>query len=120
MKKTAVEIQKKPWIGHGTDDWINELYDAVIDFGAHPNAKSVLPYLSIDDDRNDGHATVSLTSLYGAEAHTTSRCLVACLDYGLVIAVILTSCVSIPSDEALTSIREMNEIKEMLVSEQFK
>ena len=120
VKVAAASIQKKSWIGAGTEDWIRETYDAAIDFGAHPNPKSVWPYVAVDDEREDGHVAVSLTSLYGAKSHATSRCLVACLDYGLAIAVVLASCVDDPSDEVLLSIKEMNELKEMLVRECFE
>lgn len=116
VKEAAAAIQRKRWIGPRTEEWINELYDAAIDFGAHPNAKSVLPYLAVDGDGADGPA-VSLTSLYGPEARATSRGLVACLDHGLVIAVILASCVDAPSEEAVASIHEMNELKEGLAAD---
>ena len=120
VKDAAASIQEKSWIGPRTENWLNETYDAAIDFGAHPNPKSVWPYVTVYDDRDDGHVAVSLTSLYGAESHATSRCLVACLDYGLVIAVVLVSCVDHPSEDALVAIREMNELKEKLVRESFE
>ena len=117
VRRTANALQDKSWIAPVTEDWINELYDAAIDFGAHPNAKSILPYLEVDENRGDGHVAVSLTSLYGPEAHSTSRGLVACLDHGLAIAVILASCVDSPSKAAIASINEMNELKERLVAD---
>ena len=120
VKDAAVEIQKKSWVAERTEEWINELYGAAIDFGAHPNPKSVWPYVDVNEDRDDGYVAVSLTSLYGAKAHATSRCLVACLDYGLLVAVILASCDDDPSEEALLAINEMNELKERLVRECFE
>lgn len=119
VKEAAASVQKKSWIGPGTEDWIKGTYDAAIDFGAHANPKSVWPYVTFDDDRDDGHVAVSLTSLYGADSDATSRCLVACLDYGLVIAVVLASCVDDLSDDARLSIKEMHEVKDWLVRERF-
>ena len=119
VKEAAASIQKKSWSGTGVEEWIRSTYDAAIDFGAHPNPKSIWPYVELDDDRDDGHLAVSLTSLYGPDSYATARCLVACLDYGLVIAAVLVSCVDDPPEDALLSIKEMNELKEELVREHF-
>ena len=92
VKAAAREVQKRDWVSAGTEEWIREAYDAAIDFGAHPNPKAIWPYVGIDRNRPDGYVGIGLTSLYGAEAYGTSRCLIACLDYGLLMAVILASC----------------------------
>ena len=120
VKMAARDVQTRDWVSAGTEEWINEAYDAAIDYGAHPNPKAVWPYVYLGKDRPDGYVGVGLTSLYGARAHGTSRGLIACLDYRLLMAVILTSCVDSPPREALLGIVELNELKEALVRRCFE
>ena len=73
----------------------------------------------MDEDRPDGYISISLASIYGPTSHETSRALLECLDYGLLIAVILTSCLEDPSNETLIDLNALNELKESLTEELF-
>ena len=117
VKRTAEAIQTKRWASARTGEWINQAYDAAIDFGAHPNPKAVGPYMQMDNTRPDGYVSLSLTSIYGPTSHATTRNLIACLDYGQLIALILTSCLNEPSDETLLQLNELNNLKEDLIED---
>ena len=110
----AREVQTRDWVSAGTEEWIKEAYDAGINFG-HPSPKAIWPYVALKKDRPDGCGGVALTSQCGAETHWMSGGLIACLDYGLLMAVILTSCVDSPARERLLAIVELNNLKEALV-----
>lgn len=118
VREASKRIQEKTWVAPNTDEWINEAYDQAIDFGAHPNPNSVWPYTQIKKQQ-DEHIHVSLAGVYGPGSFETDRCLMACLDYGLVIAVILTSCGDEPSQDALTGLQQLNELKEKLTKNYF-
>ena len=119
IKDTASLIQKKSWATSNTADWIIQAYDAAIDFGAHPNPKAIWPYVQLDDDRPDGYVSISLTSIYGPTSHETSRMMIACLDFGQLIAVILTSCLEDPPEETLVELNELNDLKEAVIKHLF-
>ena len=119
VKHAARIIQTKSWATASTADWVGQAYDAAIDFGAHPNPMAIWPYVQMDEDRPDGYISISLASIYGPTSHETSRTLMACLDYGLLIAVILTSCLEHPPNETLIELNELNALKESLTEELF-
>ncbi|WP_281973134.1 hypothetical protein [Ruegeria faecimaris] len=53
-------IEAQDGVSVGTQQLISGAYQASIDFGAHPNPKSVLPHLRIDKEREDGKIEVGL------------------------------------------------------------
>jgi hypothetical protein len=57
-----------------------EAYELAIEFGAHPNARSILEHLSLADERR-----VSLTYLQGIPSIAAVRAILACIETGLVI-----------------------------------
>ena len=116
VKDAAKKIQEKSWIAPNTEDWINQAYDAVIDFGAHPNQKAILPYIQINEDRPDAYVGITLGGLYGATSLETSRSLLACLDYGLLIALILVSCLDEQSKDTIVALHRLNDLKEEIAA----
>ena len=116
VKDTAKKIQEKSWIAPNTEDWINQAYDDVIDFGAHPNQKAILPYIQINEDRPDAYVSITLGGLYGATSIATSRSLLACLDYGLLIALILVSCLDEQSKDTIVALHRLNDLKEKIAA----
>lgn len=59
-----------------------ELYEASIDFGAHPNVSGVS--VGLDISENDQHVRTSLTYLHG-DSFETDRALLACAENGRAI-----------------------------------
>ena len=105
----AKRIQAKSWIASNTEAWIKQVYNEAIDFGAHPNPKGIWPYVRINEIRSDGYDHVSLASVYEADSIETARCLMACLDFGLLIALILSNCRDEPCEDAVIALNELNE-----------
>lgn len=108
----AVEGRK----GHAK--WINDCYQSAIDFGAHPNPRSIYHYITSRKDESD-HYVVSLGSLYPSDSFKVSRSLMACLDYGLVIAVVLAHGLKSPTRELSDKIFRLNDKKEQLTKTLF-
>ena len=119
VKDAAKRIQEKSWVAPNTEAWISQAYDEAIDFGAHPNPKGVWPYVRISKNQADGYDRVSLGGIYESNSFETARCLMACLDFGLLIALILICCGAEPSEDAIAGLNEMNELKEELTKELF-
>ena len=119
VKDAAKRIQTRSWATASTADWIGQAYDAAIDFGVHPNPRSIWPYVQMNEDRPDGYISISLASIYGSTSHETSRTLMACLDYRLLIAVILTGRLEHPPNETLIELNELNGLKESLTEKLF-
>ena len=116
VREASKRIAEKTWVAPNTGEWIHQAYDQAIDFGAHPNPLSVWPYMQIKKEQQDEHIHVTLAGVYGPNTLETDRCLVTCLDYGLIIAVILTSCHKEPSEYALNELHQLNELKEKLTT----
>lgn len=112
-------IQAKDWAAPNTEAWIRQAYDEAIDFGGHPNPKSVIPYARVNEDHPDGHCHITLAAVYGADSFEVARCLMACLDVGLLIALILSNCRDEPSEDAVIALNRLNELKEELTGECF-
>lgn len=119
VKDAAQKIQAKDRVVAGTEEWINDLYDASIDFGGHPNPKAILPYIQLENQRPDGRVGMALGGLYGSTSFETERTLVACLDYGWAVALMLVFSSKDVKNEDVLALIELNDLKEEVVSEHF-
>lgn len=63
---------------------VSELNQASIDFGGHPNLKSVLPHMSLKD--LEEHVEVALVCLYDANDRHIQFNLIACAETGIACA----------------------------------
>jgi hypothetical protein len=88
VKATAASIERSGNASPGTEKWFNDCYQGAIDFGAHPNPRSVYRHIQEPVDGGE-HWLISLTGLHDTESSEAHTSLMACLDYGLVIAVVL-------------------------------
>ena len=98
--------------------WIMDAYDGAIDHGAHPNPKSIYRHLNPPKDAGD-YIIVNLTGIYDSENNETVRMLVACLDYGLVIACVLAHGLKEVPDDLSANLDRLNQLKEKLSGELF-
>jgi len=112
VRDTASFLRSRDTVWDGADDLIIEAYEAAIDFGAHPNPKSVLPSLRIDDQRSDGFVALKVGGVYGASSFEARRMAVACLDYGQIIALILLNLSAAVSSDAAEVFNTINDEKE--------
>ena len=92
-----------------------EVYEGAIDYGAHPNMKSVFLHVSIDDQRDDGMTAVTHTSLYDADHPATWQGLCACLDFGYVIIGIILLSGPAVDEKQIHSLARLNSIKEAAI-----
>lgn len=102
----------------GSAAWINDCYQSAIDFGAHPNPKSIYNHLRLPEDRKDEYV-FGLTGLHHADSFEMNRGLMACLDFGLVIAVILSHSIKEPTECLSKALFRINELKELVTIEHF-
>jgi hypothetical protein len=64
-------------------NFVTQLYDSMIDFGAHPNSRSVLNHLSFEA-RHEGQA-VTLAILHNADSRSILQAFAACFETGVCI-----------------------------------
>lgn len=96
----------------GGGQWLSDAYDAAIDFGAHPNIKSVFGHVRIlEDEPEDPYFRVNLAGLYGADHWETYRMLIGCLDFALAIAVVLTRALDNPDQKHEEQLQALNDEK---------
>ncbi len=100
----------------GSADWIAEAYDTAIDFGAHPNPRGVFTHISWGEETSS-HVAMNVTGLYSADQFETTRSLMACLDFSLAIAVVLTNCRKEFSEAIQIELTAMHDRRESVISE---
>lgn len=86
---------------------IDDIYQASIDFGAHPNAKSIFPHISLSDVEEG--TEVSLTCLYGEYDIRCQQGLIACAETGIASMFVTALATNNHSllDEKLTAMDEI-------------
>lgn len=105
-------------IQQGSGNWILEAYDTAIDFGAHPNPRGVIGHISFPPKGSGAtYQEVNIIGLYTSEHFETERALVACLDFGLAIAVVLTRCRMEYSERIQRELDELHYQKESVTTE---
>lgn len=96
------------------NEWalLDEAYQSLIDFGAHPNVRSVFSHVRFGKDRPDGLMSVEHISVHGPNDHETMRAMLACLDISLVVIAVLATMKEDAVDELQRLIVELNDTKE--------
>ena len=79
-------------------NYLQELYDAAITFGAHPNFMAVVPHLDVREHEDGKHWVVSFTCSYGEDSFEVKRALIACIEYGIMIAYMIAQLASTAAD----------------------
>ncbi len=99
-------------------EWVRNLYDAAINDGGHPNINSVVGHIVREQDSDgENYHRFSHVGLYSAEHWQTQRGLVACLDFALAIAVVLTRSLAQPDDEHTSKLHELNDRKNAIADQ---
>jgi len=101
----------------GPAKWINDCYQGAIDFGAHPNPLSIYPHIGVA--KEEDAYRVTLAALYSSDSMEVSRALMACLDYGVVIAAVLAHGLKSPPHDLSEKLSRLNDTKERLTQELF-
>ena len=101
--------------------WIADAYDVSIDFGAHPNVKSVFGHVMVQDEKpDDPFYRLNFAGLYGADHRETQRMLIGCLDFALAIGVVSTRALNAPDQEHQRQLTQLNDLKNRVSDEFFK
>lgn len=72
-------------------DYVKDLYEAAIDFGGHPNNRSLIRHVRLEQ-LEDADYEMSLVYLHGWESTELRRCLVACAETGIALIIIGLIC----------------------------
>lgn len=71
--------------------FVDQIYSSFIDFGAHPNPKSIFDHLEQADDDNEGLARYELAGVYGPNSWNVNRALLACVEVGHAIVFLIAA-----------------------------
>lgn len=91
--------------------WMYELYKASMEFGAHPNALTVVLHTRFSDDEATGWTKYENIALYTVGNFEFDRTLLACVEMGLAIAIVLSMTLDVPSQEILQDVNYLNTMK---------
>lgn len=99
--------------GPGLGDWMYKLYESSIDFGAHPNAKTVTLHTRMFDDEA-GVTRFENVGLYAVGNHGYEWGLLACVEMGLATAIVLSMTHPVALSETIQALQALNDQKNAL------
>lgn len=110
--KKAQKIMNAQRSNYG--DVMYQLYDWTIDFGAHPNPKTVTLHTRLLDDEGSGVTRYENIALYGEGCFEFERTLLACVEMGLVTVIALLMSYENISPESIQGLNTLNAEKDCL------
>ncbi|OYX56921.1 MAG: hypothetical protein B7Y86_09245 [Brevundimonas subvibrioides] len=96
-------------------DLINDAYEAAIDFGAHPNPRSIFPHVRAGD--KDDYYVVRLITLYSTDQFEAKRALLAAVEYGIAIAIVGIRAKATASQELADKLNGVIDLRDSLEAE---
>jgi hypothetical protein len=116
VKDVARTLNEK----HGQPEgWINEAYQSTIDYGAHPNVKSIMDHIQVDNKKYDDLVEIRLAGVYSADHVMARRSLLACCDIGVVLALIITATDFSVTELFVPRLQDINDRKNQLAHQEF-
>lgn len=91
--------------------YVQDLYEASITFGGHPNPHSVFSHVHVDDHDANSLCKVGFTCMYSETSFEVQRALLACAEYGIVVAYINAHSIS-PDPNAPSLNARFNEVND--------
>lgn len=91
--------------------WMYALYLASIDFGAHPNSKTVTLHTKVTDDETSGMILFESKALYNINSFEYERSLLACVESSLAVAIVLSMTHEIATEQMNKEMIELNQFK---------
>ena len=110
--KDAAKIMNAEQPGCG--DLVADAYQMAIDWGAHPNAKSIFRYIQPKVENDGAFSHFSLNTLGGPESGEVRRTLIAALEYGFVISSVLLRAIENAKQSQADALGGLHEEKERL------
>lgn len=120
VRDTARNIVNRDFVWSGTDEWIITGYESALDFGAHPNLKSIQTSLQVDEHRIDNMVSISLAGVFGSGSFQVKRLLLASIEYGQQVTLIGACCTDDPDEQVLKTLGDINEKKEAYFEAEFE
>jgi hypothetical protein len=99
--------------GPGLGDWMYLLYECSIDFGAHPNPKTVTLHSKVFDDEM-GLTRYENVGLYAVGNYGYECGLLACVEMGLATAIVLSMTHPVALKDAIQALQALNHQKNAL------
>ena len=100
----------------GSGAYIAQLYEASIDFGAHPNPRSVMNHVHRWVPKG-GEEKIGLGSIYPGDSLPVFRALTACIEYGRGIALLLAHCLPDMTPRVIEGFRALEQRQSELFPE---
>lgn len=102
ISEAALKACRRTFTAHKASDELKEIspemaefvmahYEASIDFGAHPNRKSVIDHLEDSGPAAGGLHGFELTGVYGSNSWQVNHALLACVEAGQAIAFLIAA-----------------------------
>lgn len=117
VKEVAAAIDKKE-PNTGKADLINLAYQGAIDWGAHPNPYSIHHHMETPKDIGT-HIQVNLTGLHPRGSLEYDRSLLACLDFGMLLGIVIAHSLSSISKDTVRKLQELNDMKEAILESEY-
>ncbi len=119
VKDTARSIAKRDSIHPETEHSIMHAYENAIDLGAHPNPKSILTRLRIDEQRTDNMVAINLNGISGSDSYIVKLLFLASIEHGQLVAVIGACCAHTPDEQILKTLNDINDRKNQYIESEF-
>ena len=119
VKDTARSIAKRDFVHLSTEKSITDVYEEAINFGAHPNPKSIFTRLQIDDKRTDNKVEATLRCILESDSSEVKQLLVASIEYGQSVAFIGACCHRAPDEQIFKTLDDISDRKEQYIEAEF-
>lgn len=102
----------------GTAAIIKQTYQQAINWGAHPNPRSIFKHLEEPKDIGT-NIQVDLTGLHNTGSLEYERSLLACLDFGMLLGIVIIHSLTHVTPETVQKLRDLDDMKEALLESEF-
>ena len=103
----------------GSGDIVLETYESAIDFGAHPNTKSVLSHVQSEPETDTEFWRLKLVGVHHHGAVEARRSVVAALEVAWVIALIIFRTITEGHESQAQALAEMHDLKDKVIAQWF-
>jgi hypothetical protein len=113
LKEAAKYLNEKQ---QGSGDAVLQSYELAIDYGAHPNSKSIFRNVRVQEDTDTDFWHVHLATIDGPESSRARQALVASLEYATVIGTVLLRTLPNVTQAQADALGALHNEKENLVT----
>ena len=103
----------------GSGNIVVEGYQTAIDWGAHPNAKSIFHHMTAGEHADERFWSLSLSTLGAHDSREVRRTLIASLEFGFAIGSVLLRAIENATQEQADALGKLHDDKESLAASWF-